>query len=114
MISLDNIHSLSDFKRNASNYVDQVRDSRSPIVLTVNGKAAVVVQDASAFQELLNHCQSMESEIREMKRVALLRDLQVGIDQLEAGEYTAYTEESLDDFFEEIKRDGRRDLGISA
>ncbi len=114
MISLDNIHSLSDFKRNASNYVDQVRDSRSPIVLTVNGKAAVVVQDASAFQELLNRCQAMEAEIREMKLVALRRDLQVGIDQLEAGDCTTYTEESLDDFFEEIKRDGRRELGISA
>jgi prevent-host-death family protein len=114
MINLDNIHSLSDFKRNASNYVDQVRDSRSPIVLTVNGKAAVVVQDASAFQELLNHCQAMETELREMKMVALRKDLQVGIDQLEAGDCTAYTEESLDAFFEDIKRDGRRGLGISA
>jgi prevent-host-death family protein len=77
MISLDNIHSLTDFKRNASNYVDQVRDTRSPIVLTVNGKAAVVVQDAIAFQDLLNRFQAMETEIHELKLAALRQDLQV-------------------------------------
>jgi prevent-host-death family protein len=114
MISLDNIHSLTDFKRNASNYVDQVRDTRSPLVLTVNGKAAVVVQDAIAFQDLLNRFQAMETEIRELKLAALRQDLQVGIDQLENGQYSDYTEEALDELFDDICRDGRQELGRSA
>lgn len=48
-----------------------------------------------------------------LKLVELRKDLQVGIDQLEAGDYTKYTEESLDDFFEEIKRDGQQELELS-
>ncbi len=48
-----------------------------------------------------------------LKLVELRKDLQVGIDQLEAGDYTTYTEESLDDFFEEIKRDGQQELELS-
>ncbi len=114
MVSLENIHSLTDFKRNASSYVDQVRDTRSPIVLTVNGKAAVVIQDASAFQDLLNQFQAMESEIRELKLTALRQALQVGIEQLENGQYSDYGEDTIDGLFDDIYRDGRRDLGLSA
>jgi Putative addiction module component len=63
-------------------------------------KGEIVVQDNSVSQDLL-------------KRLALLHDLQVGIDQLEAGNCTTYTKETLDEFFEEIKRDGRRELELS-
>ena len=31
----------------------QVRKTKQPVVLTVNGKAAVVVQDAESYQKLL-------------------------------------------------------------
>jgi prevent-host-death family protein len=113
MINLDNIHSLTDFKRNASNYVEQVRDTRSPLVLTVNGKAAVIVQDASAFQELLTQVQAMEREIRELKLAALRQDLQVGIEQLKNGQSSDYTEDTLDELFDEICREGHQELGPS-
>lgn len=70
----------------------------------------ILMQDDSSFQDLLKQGQMMETDIREMKLMALRQDLQVGIDQLEAGEYTAYTEEGLDKFFEELKCYGRGDL----
>ena len=54
MINLENIHSLTDFKRNASSYVERIRETKAPIVLTVNGEAAVIVQDALSFQNLLD------------------------------------------------------------
>jgi prevent-host-death family protein len=111
MISLDNIHSLTDFKRNASNFVEQVRATRSPLVLTVNGKAAVIVQDASTFQGLLDRMQAIETELLELKQAALRKDLQVGLNQLANGQYTDYTEDSLDEFFEQIKQEGRQELG---
>jgi prevent-host-death family protein len=111
MINLDNIHSLTDFKRNASNYVEQVRETQSPLVLTVNGKAAVIVQDASAFQGLLDRMQAMEVELRELKLATLRQDLQVGLEQLANGQYTDYTNDSLDAFFEQIKQEGRQELG---
>jgi prevent-host-death family protein len=46
------IQSLSTFKRDTAKFVRQMKKTRSPIVLTVNGKAELVVQDAS-YQELL-------------------------------------------------------------
>jgi len=43
MIELENIHSLSDFKRNAKEFIEQIKTTKSPLVLTVNDKAKVVV-----------------------------------------------------------------------
>lgn len=47
------IQSLSHFKRHTSQVMKQMRKSGHPVVLTVNGKAEVVVQDAAAYQRLL-------------------------------------------------------------
>ncbi len=41
MIELKNIHSLSDFKRNAKEFIERIKSTQSPMVLTVNGKAEV-------------------------------------------------------------------------
>jgi prevent-host-death family protein len=48
------IRSLTNFRRNSGEFLKQLKISRRPVVLTVNGKAAAVVQDAQAYQELLN------------------------------------------------------------
>jgi prevent-host-death family protein len=47
------IHSLSDFKRKTSEFMARMRKSGRPVVLTVNGKAEMVVQDAASYQCLL-------------------------------------------------------------
>ena len=47
------IQTLSDFKRDASKIVRQIKTTKEPVILTVNGKAAVVVQDAESYQQLL-------------------------------------------------------------
>jgi prevent-host-death family protein len=112
MINLDNIQSLTDFKRNASSYVDRIRETKSPLVLTVNGKAAVVVQDATAFQASADRMESMETQIQALMLAALKQDIQVGIQQLENGQYQDYNEEELDTLFEDIQREGRQSLGI--
>ena len=54
MIQLTNIHSLSDFQRNTKAHLRRLRRSGSPEVLTVNGKAELVVQDARSYQRLLD------------------------------------------------------------
>jgi prevent-host-death family protein len=46
------IHSLSDFKRNTSEFLHQMRDTGHPVVLTINGKAELVVQDAASYQRI--------------------------------------------------------------
>jgi prevent-host-death family protein len=47
------IHSLSTFKRDTAKLVRQMKRTKEPVVLTVNGKAELVVQDAQSYQELL-------------------------------------------------------------
>jgi len=47
------IMSLSTFKRDSNKVMRQMKKTKAPVVLTVNGKAAVVVQDAESYQRLL-------------------------------------------------------------
>lgn len=47
------IMSLSTFKRDSNKVMRQMKRTKEPVVLTVNGKAAVVVQDAESYQKLL-------------------------------------------------------------
>src|SRR6266581_986685 len=56
----NDIRSLSDFKRNTSELLDRLKKTGNPLVLTVNGKAEVVVQDAEAYQELLERVETIE------------------------------------------------------
>ena len=55
------IMSLSTFKRDSNKVMRQMKKTKEPVVLTVNGKAAVVVQDAASYQQLL--------ELKERKEV---------------------------------------------
>ena len=48
------IQSLTTFRRSSGDFMKQLKKSKRPVVLTVNGKAAAVVQDAEAYQRLLD------------------------------------------------------------
>ncbi|HKN70427.1 MAG TPA: type II toxin-antitoxin system Phd/YefM family antitoxin [Terriglobales bacterium] len=48
------IQSLTTFRRQSGDFIKQLKKSKRPVVLTVNGKAAAVVQDAEAYQRLLD------------------------------------------------------------
>ena len=79
MLDLENdINSLTSFKRQTAHYLRQLHESGSPIVLTVNGKADVVVQDAAAYQRLVE--QATKAERAEV--VAAIRE---GLADVEAG-----------------------------
>jgi len=65
MLDLANdIRSLSDFKRNTVDLLDRLRKTGNPLVLTINGRAELVVQDAEAYQELLDRVQTVEGLLR--------------------------------------------------
>ena len=55
------IHSLTDFKRRTVDFVRQLKKCHRPLVLTVNGRAEVVVQDAQSYQKLLEMAESFEA-----------------------------------------------------
>jgi prevent-host-death family protein len=54
------IHSLSDFKRKTSEYLTRMKESGQPVVLTINGKAEFVVQDAASYRRLLELAERAE------------------------------------------------------
>ena len=55
------IQSLSVFKRDTAKFVNQLQQTKEPLVLTVNGKAALVVQDAESYQTLLDAKERLET-----------------------------------------------------
>jgi prevent-host-death family protein len=42
------------FRNHSAEVMQHLKDTRRPVVLTVNGRAATVVQDAEAYQQLLD------------------------------------------------------------
>ena len=61
MIDLREIYSLTDFQRNAQAHISRLKETGKPEVLTVKGQAEIIVQDASAYQELLDRIETVES-----------------------------------------------------
>ena len=53
MINLKDTESLTAFKRNTNEYVKKIKKSGHPLVLTVNGKAELIVQDVESYQRML-------------------------------------------------------------
>jgi prevent-host-death family protein len=48
------IQAMTTFRRNPAKFLKQLKKTRQPVVLTVNGKAEAVVQDAESYQRLLD------------------------------------------------------------
>jgi prevent-host-death family protein len=48
------IQSLTTFRRRSGDFMKHLKKSKRPVVLTVKGKAAAIVQDAAAYQRLLD------------------------------------------------------------
>lgn len=54
MIDIGDIRSVTEFKRNTVAFLARLKQTGRPQVLTVNGRAEVVVQDARAYQRLVD------------------------------------------------------------
>jgi PHD/YefM family antitoxin component YafN of YafNO toxin-antitoxin module len=79
MIDLkDGIDSLTNFKRDTARIVQQLQRTGHPLVLTINGKAEVVVQDAAAYQR-------MRTMAARAEREAALQGLREGLADIDAG-----------------------------
>src|SRR5271170_3561771 len=69
------IDSLSNFKRNTAEFLRQLKETGHPVVLTINGKAELVVQDSASYQKLVELADRAER----------MEVLQASIDDLRAG-----------------------------
>jgi prevent-host-death family protein len=56
------IQSLTTFRRRSGDFMKQLKKSKRPVVLTVKGKAAAIVQDAEAYQRLLDVAAGADAE----------------------------------------------------
>lgn len=61
MIHVKDIDSLTAFQRNTKEHLRRLKKSRRPMVLTVNGKAELVVQDAESYQHLAELAERAEA-----------------------------------------------------
>lgn len=82
----DDVHSLTDFKRNTTGHLRQLARTGRAGLLTVNGRAKVVVQDAEAYQKLLEA----------VDRAEAIAGIQRGLDDVKAGRVLT---------LEEVRRD---------
>ena len=65
----EDVQPLTTFRAQVSSFVDQVRETRRPLILTQHGKSAAVLIGAAEYEalvdelELLKEIQAAESEI---------------------------------------------------
>jgi prevent-host-death family protein len=84
------IHPLTDFKRHTSDFLTQLKTTGQPVILTINGKAELVVQDARSYQRLLDLADRLET----------IQAVKEGIASADRGEGR-----SMDDVFDELERE---------
>src|SRR3954447_18431042 len=70
------IHPLTDFKRHTAEFLAQLKATGQPVVLTINGKAEIVVQDAKSYQRLLALAERLET----------IQAVKEGLASIESGE----------------------------
>lgn len=75
-MSLQNTESLNEFQRNAAQFAEQLKKSHQPLILTIDGRAELVVLDAETYQEMLVKAEYAEN-------VQAIRE---GVESFERGE----------------------------
>ena len=76
MIDLREVRSVTEFQRNIKEYVGRLKERKTPLVLTINGRAELVVQDAASYQLILER----------LERAETIASIRRGIEQAERGE----------------------------
>lgn len=66
------IQPVTEFRAKAAQFIEQVRETGEPVILTQHGRSAAVLLDVDAYESL-------------MDELALLRDVRVAEEQVAAG-----------------------------
>lgn len=64
MFQSSDIHTVTEFSRKPAEHIKRLSKSKRPEILTVNGKAAVVIQDAETYErmaELADYAESIQN-----------------------------------------------------
>ncbi|QDU71916.1 type II toxin-antitoxin system Phd/YefM family antitoxin [Mucisphaera calidilacus] len=60
MIQPADIHPVTSFIRDHRTHMKRLAETGRPEVLTLNGKASIVIQDAAAYQKLLEQLDELD------------------------------------------------------
>jgi prevent-host-death family protein len=66
------IQPVTEFRANAAQFIEQVRETGEPVILTQHGRSAAVLLDVDVYESL-------------MDELALLRDVRMAEEQVAAG-----------------------------
>ncbi len=70
------VRPLSEFRARASAFVQQVRETKRPLVITQNGRSAAILLDVAEYEKLLarlevyQDIQTAETQLREGKGIS--------------------------------------------
>jgi prevent-host-death family protein len=89
----EDIQPLTDFKRNTSEFLRHLKATGNPVVLTINGRAELVVQNAAAYQKLFDLAERLET----------IQAVKVGLASADRSEG-----KTMDHVFDVLEKDLRR------
>jgi prevent-host-death family protein len=90
-IQLDeDIKPLSEFRSNVGSFLNKVRETKRPLVITLHGKSAAVLIDVTEYESLL-------------EKIELLEDIQQGERQVKEGSSVEH-DEALTRVLKKIKK----------
>ena len=73
MLNTRQIHPMSDFLRNHKAHIARLKETRTPEVLTVNGRAEVVLLDTESYETMVEQLTHMEAVSTARTHMALAR-----------------------------------------
>lgn len=79
VLPTEDVRPLSEFRANAAAFVNQVRETRRPLILTQHGRSAAVLLDVKAYEDLVEHAE-------------LLHDVQLAEAQIAEGKYIEHAD----------------------
>lgn len=68
MFKMDEIFPVSDFSRKPAEHIKRLKQTGRPEILTINGKAELVVQDARAYEEMIALLDTLEAIAKSAKQ----------------------------------------------
>jgi PHD/YefM family antitoxin component YafN of YafNO toxin-antitoxin module len=60
-LDLQQIHPLTDFLRNHKKHISRLKKTKDPAILTVNGKAEIVMVSAESYQSIIEKLRQIET-----------------------------------------------------
>jgi prevent-host-death family protein len=72
------IQPVTEFRANAAQFIEQVRESRAPMYLTQHGRSAAVLLDVEAYEAMV-------------EELELLRDIRISEAQIAAGKVSSHS-----------------------